>query len=146
MIVLLILLLILPVILLVLLLVPAISWAQALTIKQSTCTATWTAPQTNTDGTNLNDLKEYRVYYGISVIALAASTVPVATVLAPELDPPAGKTGTWPCKTLPLGTGFMAVTAADTAGNESAKSGAFGPFVLADDVSPQAPSGLTLGP
>ena len=123
----------------------SVAWADGPVVKQSTCTATWTAPQTNTDGTNLGDLKEYRIYVAPTLAALAVLTVPTAVVPAPELDPPLGKTGSWPCKTLPLGQGYATVTAADTAGNESVRATVF-PFILADDVSPQPPGNLLVGP
>ena len=114
-------------------------------VNQSTCLATWTAPQSNTDGSNLADLKEYGLYVAPTRAALAALTAPLAIVAAPELDPPAGKTGVWPCATLALGQWYIQVDAVDTASNRSARSGV-APFVLRDAVSPQAPGTPTLGP
>ena len=115
-------------------------WADGPVVKQSTCLASWDAPQTNTDGSNLNDLKEYRVYYAPG-ITVPANIAPFVILPAPELDPPSGRQGQWACRTLPLGQGALAVTAVDTAGNESARSNPF-PFVLADDVAPLAPANL----
>lgn len=126
-------------------LITSAAYADGPVVKQSTCTATWTAPQTNTDGSNLADLKEYRIYYSPGITVPPTVTAPFAVVPAPELDPPAGRQGTWPCKTLPIGQGAVTVTAVDTAGNESARSAVF-PFILADDVSPQPPTNLLIGP
>lgn len=122
-----------------LLLVAGPAWAQTgVTVKQSTCTATWTAPQTNADGTNLADLKEYGVYVGV---ALNAMTTITAVVPAPAADPAAGATATWPCKSLVPGSYFIQVDAVDTSGNRSARTAAV-PFVLIPDpdvVPPSAP-------
>ena len=121
------------------------AWADGPVVKQSSCGVSWTAPQQSADGSNLADLKEYRVYVAATAVGLAAQTAPIAVVPAPEVDPPAGKTGAWPCKSLAIGQWYVTVTAADTAGNESVRPAAF-PFVLADDVSPQAPGSLLVGP
>jgi hypothetical protein len=117
--------------------------AQVPVVNQSSCSLSWDAPQTNVDGTNLIDLAGYRVYAAATAALLATVTVPFATVPAPELDPPAGKSGTWVCKTLPVGPVVVAITAFDTAvpPNESARTPPF-PFVLRDDVSPSAASNV----
>lgn len=130
----------------VLLLVVSPAWADGPIINQATCSGTWSAPQTNTDGTNLNDLKEYGVYVAPSLPALAALTSPTAIIAAPQLDPPAGATAIWTgCRQLAVGQFYMQVDAVDTSGNRSARS-ATAPFVLADAVSPQAPGTPTFGP
>ena len=121
------------------------AWADGPVVKQSTCAVSWVAPQLSADGSNLADLKEYRVYYSAGITVPATVTAPIAIVPAPAQDPAAGATGTWPCKTLPLGQGAVTVTATDTAGNESVRPASF-PFILADDVSPQAPQNLQVGP
>lgn len=107
-------------------------------VKQSTCTATWPAPQVSADGTNLADLKEYRVYVASTVAGLTPTLAPTAVVPAPAGDPAAGATGTWSCKSLAPGQWFLTVAAADTSGNEGVRS-PISPFVSTDDVAPGAP-------
>ena len=128
-----------------LLLLPTLVWAQGPVINQSTCTVSWDAPQTNGDASNLIDLAGYRVYAAPTVAALAALTVPTATVPAPVADPPAGATGTWSCRSLAPGLWVVAASAFDTAvpPNESGRTAAF-PFVQRDDVSPSAPSNVRM--
>lgn len=77
---------------------------------------------------------------------LAAMTTPTVVIPAAEADPPAGKTQSWNCAGL-LGVGqwYAQILAVDTAGNKSPRGGAV-PFISADDVSPQAPSNLLVGP
>ena len=125
-----------------LLLLPTFAWADGAIVKQSVCTATWDAPQTSADGTPLTDLKEYGVY----VASVAVNpTAPIAVVSAPAGDPPAAAIVTWPCKSLVPGQYYVQVDAVDTAGNRSGRSPLV-PFVSQDDVPPQAPSGLRVGP
>lgn len=119
-----------------LLLVAGPAWAQV-TVKQSTCVYTATAPQTNADGTNLTDLKEYRIYYATTLAGLTATIPPFAVVPAPAADPAPGALLTWPCKTLPLGPGVITATAVDLGGNEGARVSVI-PFSLQDDVPPSA--------
>lgn len=126
-------------------LMAAEAWADGPVVNQSTCSGKWNAPQTNADGTNLIDLKEYGVYVAATPAALAALTAPVAVVVAPELNPPAGKTAVWPCAQLATGQWYAQVDAVDTSGNRSTRSGV-SPFVSRDDVSPQAPDIPTFGP
>src|SRR5499426_644742 len=52
--------------------------------------ATWTAPTTNTDGSQLTDLSVYRVYYGTSDTPCPSGTF--VTVPSPSPTPPAGQT------------------------------------------------------
>lgn len=109
------------------------------TVRQSTCTVTWPAPQTNADGTNLADLKEYRVYAASTAAGLTPTLAPVAIVPAAFADPPAGALFVWPCKTLATGQWFVTATAVDTSGNEGVRS-PIGPFVLIPDPDVVAPS------
>ena len=125
-----------------LLLVPTLAFAEGSVVKQSTCTITWTAPQVNADGTPLADLKEYGVYLGPSPASL---TAPVAVVAAPAPDPATGATASLSCKGLAPGQYYAQVDAVDAAGNRSGRTPVV-PFVSQDDVSPQAPTGLTVGP
>ena len=121
-----------------LLLLPVTAWAEGPVVKQSTCVASWTAPTTNADGTALTDLAAYRLYDG-------AALTPFATVPSSTAAPAPNTTVTTSCKTWPVGQRNTAVAAVDTTGNESVRSVSF-PFVLQDDVPPQAPSGLRVGP
>ena len=121
-----------------LLLLPVAAWAEGPVVKQSTCVASWTAPTTNADGTPLTDLAAYRLYDG-------AALTPFVTVPSATAAPAPNTTVTTPCTTWPVGQRHTAVAAVDTAGNESVRSASF-PFVLLDDVPPQAPSGLRVGP
>ena len=123
--------------------VPA--WADGVVVKQSTCKLQWDAPQANVDGSNLADLAAYDVYIASTPAAVAALTVPTAVVTAPELDPPAAKIGEWPCSALPAAQYYAQVRARDTGGNASGRTPAL-PFVSQDDVSPQVPGNLRLGP
>jgi hypothetical protein len=87
--------------------------------------ATWTAPTTNTDGSALTDLGSYRVYYSTN----QAQLTPCQNATL-RLDVPSPTTMPAPNTTVAghltnLTTGatyWVAVTAVDTAGNESACS------------------------
>ena len=119
--------------------------ASAQAVNQATCLVSWTAPQTNADGTNLADLKEYGVYVGT---ALNLMTTVTAVVPAPNADPVAGATASWSCKALVPGSYFVQVDAVDTTGNRSVRTAAV-PFsvVVPDVVAPSAPTGLqVVGP
>lgn len=129
-------------IVLAILVAPVLAWADGPVVKQSTCVLTWEAPQTNADGTNLADLKEYGVYIGTAPNLMAA---PVAVVPAPSSDPVAGVSISWSCSHLPLGQQYAQVDAVDLAGNRSTRT-ALLPFVLAEDVAPAAPTNLRIGP
>ncbi len=74
-----------------------------------TVTLTWDAPTTNEDGTPLNDLGGYKVYYGRSSGSYTNS-----------ID--AGLDNSIAIGALSQGTWFFAVTAYDTSGNESGYS------------------------
>src|SRR6266436_5851671 len=83
--------------------------------------ASWTAPTTNTDGTALNDLAIYRVYYGTSTSPCPGPTFfPVASSTS---APPSNQTVNFRLTGLTTGSTYrVAVTAVDTVGNESACS------------------------
>lgn len=70
----------------------------------------WTAPATNSDGTPLNDLTGYRIYYGTSS-GQYSNSVDVGTFTSSVISG------------LTVGeTYYFVVTAYDTAGNESGYS------------------------
>ena len=84
--------------------------------------ASWTAPTKNTDGSDLTDLASYRVYYGT-----ASSPCPGpsrAQIASPTSSPDPGQTVSTRLTGLTVGPlpYHVAVTAVDTAGNESACS------------------------
>jgi len=85
--------------------------------------ASWTSPTTNVDGSQLTDLAFYRVYYGIgSTPCPGPSAFQVASLTS---SPGAGQTVTFRLTGLTSGTSyFVAVTAVDSSGNESACSSA----------------------
>lgn len=72
-------------------------------------TLTWDSPTTNADGTPLEDLAGYKIYYGISEGNYTAS-----------ID--AGNVTTYTVSNLSSGTYYFAVTAYDISGNESGYS------------------------
>ncbi|MFO0754220.1 MAG: fibronectin type III domain-containing protein [Thermodesulfovibrionales bacterium] len=72
-------------------------------------TLSWDAPTTNTDGSPLNDLAGYKVYYGTA----PGSYSPPVTV---------GNVTSYTISGLSGGTYYFTVTAYDTAGNESSYS------------------------
>ena len=81
--------------------------------------ASWTAPTTNTDGSPLNDLASYRVYYGTSSTPCPNGTF--VTVPSPSPQPPAGQTVSTRLTGLTNNTTyFVSVVAVDTGGNTSA--------------------------
>lgn len=107
--------------------------------KKTTCKVMFTEPQTNTDGSNLNDLREYRIYVATSVANLAAMATPTFVVPAANPDPVAGGVVTFTgIRNLAVGQWFMQVSAADISGNEGGRT-ASAPFFLQDDVSPSLP-------
>lgn len=110
--------------------------------SNTACTITWTAPQTNADGTNLTDLKEYGVYIGANPAAL---TVPTAVVPAPSADPAVGATATYDCRALAVGNYVAQIDAADANGNRSVRS-AVVPFSVTDGVAPSKPGDPVITP
>jgi hypothetical protein len=120
------------------------------TLSSGKCEIDWDVPTTNTDGSPLTDLKEYRVYVGAAKGAFAG-----APAAAPNPGP--GLVVAWDCRAVGLTTGqkYLTVRAADLVGNESANgtpptgatwTAADGlPFVF-DGLRPTAPNGLKIGP
>ena len=106
----------------------------------STCKFEWTEPQTNTNGSNLTDLAEYRLY--ISQTTGSYGSVPAKIIPAPLADPAAASVLQTACPAgIPEGQSYAVMTAVDLAGNASVFSNE-SPFVF-DTVSPGAPVQLT---
>src|SRR6185369_2771485 len=83
--------------------------------------ATWTAPTTNTDGSALSDLGSYRIYYSTSATPCPGSTF--FTVASSTTTPPSNQSISFRLTGLTTGSMYnVAVTAVDTAGNESSCS------------------------
>jgi hypothetical protein len=120
-------------------------WAEGVIVKQSQCSVRWTAPQTNTDGSELIDLSGYGVYVASTQAGLAALTQPTATVLSATPNPATGTTVSWSCKSLGLGQWYVQVDAVDLVMNRSQRSAVL-PFVQSDDLAPSVPTGLVVGP
>jgi len=76
-----------------------------------TATLTWVAPQTNADGSTLNDLAGYRIYYGTS----AGSYTESVTISDPQ-------TTTYTVQNLAASTYFFVLRAYDKSNVESASS------------------------
>jgi Fibronectin type III domain len=93
----------------------------------------WTAPTTNTDGSGLTHLALYRVYYSTSDSPCPGRTFfPVATSTS---IPPPNQTVSVQLTGLTTGSIYsIAVTAVDTAGNESACSGAVNAVARGDSA------------
>src|SRR5262245_56617380 len=80
--------------------------------------ATWTAPTTNTDGSQLTDLSFYRVYYGTSATPCPSGTFVAVPSASPT--PPAGQTVGTRLTGLINNTVYnVSVVAVDSAGNAS---------------------------
>ena len=83
--------------------------------------ASWTAPTTNTDGSPLKDLASYRVYYGTPSAPCPGSSR--AQMASATSSPGPNQAVSLRLTGLTVGTLYnVAVTAMDTAGNESACS------------------------
>jgi len=95
------------------------------------CTASWTAPTTNADGSPISGALSYRVYVDKSPVTPNV-TVPTATVTTPS----------WACGTLTAGSHTVTVSAFYT-GVANSEGAATSPlaFVLILGV-PGSPSGL----
>ena len=95
--------------------------------------ASWTAPTTHTDGSPLTDLASYRLYYGTSDSPCPGPTF--VQVASPASSPLPGDTMSAQLTGLVARTFyFVAVSAVDTAGSESACSAAAN-AVARDDVA-----------
>jgi hypothetical protein len=100
--------------------------------------ASWTAPTEHTDGSPLTDLASYRLYYGTSDSPCAGSTF--VDVASPTPSPLPGETMSVQLAGLMASTRyFVAVSAVDTAGSESACSTAAN-AVARDDVAGEVQS------
>ena len=105
------------------LLAPAVALAGILFFSTNPATAgvldaTWTAPTTNTDGSQLTDLSFYRVYYGTSATPCPSGTF--VTVPSSSPTPPAGETVSARLTGLINNTVYnVSVVAVDSAGNAS---------------------------
>ena len=83
--------------------------------------ASWTAPTTNTDGSPLNDLAAYRVYHGTPSSPCPGSSR--TQIASPTSSPASNQTVSLRLTGLTVGTRYyVAITAVDAAGNESACS------------------------
>src|SRR3982074_3512579 len=100
--------------------------------------ASWTAPTTNTDGSPLNDLALYRVYYGTSASPCRGATF--SQLATSTSSPPANQNVAFRLTGLVPGTVYnVSVTAVDIAGNESACSPSAGAIAQVDfAVTPTA--------
>jgi hypothetical protein len=90
---------------------PPFALIVAATQNASLLTIGWDAPTQNEDGTPLTDLTAYRVYYG------SASQHYAGTL---QIDDP--RTVQYVVNNLPTGTYYFAITALNTAGDESVYS------------------------
>jgi len=99
------------IIILLILLLPSLSYSQCLPGEQivGTYTITWTATETNEDGSAITDLAGYRVHSGVEP-GVYVDALDVGNVLSYNLDV---------CRYGPI---YIAVTAYDFSGNESQKS------------------------
>ncbi len=102
-------------------------------MEGNTVHLTWSAPTQNTDGSVLDDLASFTVYEGPSPATLTAAVtgsiaLPLLMFTTPALAP---------------GTYFFAVTATNSKGMESAKSGVVS-IVLQRLTNPTPPSNLTI--
>ena len=85
----------------------------------NTATLSWEAPTTNLNGTPLNDLAGYKVYYGVES-GNYAETIDVGATSCQEVGLKTECTTT--IDNLNTGKYYFAVTAYDTSGNESSFS------------------------
>jgi hypothetical protein len=87
-------------------------------VRDHTATLTWAAPTKKVDGTTLSNLAGYKIYYGQSSYSYTGTiTLPISSALCKI-------TGginecTYTVEGLSSGVYYFAVTAYDTAGNES---------------------------
>lgn len=106
------------------------------TVGPARCAFQWDEPTTNTDGSRLQDLKEYRLY--LSQTAPVQQETAAKIILAVRPDPQDGSTAETSCPHVALthGQWYVIVTAVDVDGNESAPSNTL-PFFY--DARPPAP-------
>jgi hypothetical protein len=101
--------------------------------------ASWVAPTTNTDGSPLTDLAFYRLYYSTASTPCPGSFLPVAS---PTPSPQINDKLTYRLTGLSVGAlYFVAITAVDSGGLESACSSAVNAVARSDDGSAGGPVG-----
>jgi Putative Ig domain len=83
----------------------------SITVTAGSASLTWVAPVANTDGTILNNLAGYHIYYGTS-----------ATALTSQISVTGAATTSYVVSGLAAGTYYFAVAAYSSAGTESAQS------------------------
>ena len=83
----------------------------SIAVTAGSASLSWVAPVANTDGSILNDLAGYHIYYGTS-----------ATALTNQISVTGGSSTTYVVSGLATGTYYFAVTAYTSAGTESAQS------------------------
>jgi hypothetical protein len=79
-------------------------------------TLTWIAPTTNEDGTPLNDLTGYKIYYGTSAASYSNNII-------------VGNITSYTISNLPSNMYYFTVVAYDTSGNESNYSNEVGEYI-----------------
>jgi hypothetical protein len=109
-------------------------------------TASWTAPTTNTDGSQLTQLGLYRVYYDTSGSPCPGSSF--VEVASPDSTPPPDETVSFQLTGLTTGWSYsVSVTAMDASGNESACSEVASATAQDDSVTTTAaPDSTTTAP
>ena len=109
-------------------------------------TASWTAPTTNTDGSQLTQLGLYRVYYDTSGSPCPGSSF--VEVASPDSNPPPDERVSFQLTGLTTGWIYsVSVTAVDASGNESACSEIASAIAQDDSVTtPAAPDATTTAP
>ncbi len=100
----------------------------------------WTAPATNTDGSQLTDLASYRIYY--TTASGACKNATAQTLAAPIPNPVAGTMVSYSLSGLSTGsTYFVQVSALDASGTESACSNEVTAAAQTDGADTTAPMG-----
>jgi hypothetical protein len=117
---------------------PALAGAEGQVLNTGTYQGTITVdvPQTNVDGSELQDLAGCEFYAARTPAELDAMTTPSATIVSPDANPATGAKLTWTYKgTLGLGQWYTTVACVDLAMNRGPRMAHF-PFELRDGVAP----------
>ena len=122
--------------LMALLLVAPLAWADG-PIIGADCTFVWDAPTTNTDGSPITDLKEYRLY-----LSSTAGGYDWTTPAGPPVPHPTTQLTCAAAGLVSDGQYYAVVTARDEAGNQSGPSNEIA-FVR-ETLSPGAPTTFTI--